>query len=247
MACSFSEDTGYHERTFVFSGRSAPKQDYRARLSFQVLDQSYENTFRVECHSIVCTRSDDIQASEAKNDWKGQRAKRIQQPSAEVATARGQIDDIKRLLDEYDDEDLTKEEDDEVYDLHRDLRKEDLKTFLVETRNAEVTKKPQASYRDKVRGGIVYVFCISNTEYWSKATLPKDEAIPYLQLSGIIALRKHCLSIIADRQLRLTTKFVTNDIPALLGEAGLWVESGAGSANAEQKSAVRRTLDKIER
>ncbi|KAF3809574.1 hypothetical protein GCG54_00012860 [Colletotrichum gloeosporioides] len=205
---------------------------------------------------IVCTRSDDIQASEAKNDWKGQRAKRIQQLSAEVATARGQIDEIKRLLDEYDDEDLTEEEEDEVYDLHRDLRKEekfyeqklyDLKTFLVETRNAEVTKKLQASYRDKVRGGIVHVFCISNTEYWSKTMLPKDEAIPSLQLSGIIALRKHCLSIIAESQLRLATKFVTNDIPALLGEAGLWVESGAGSANAEQKSAVRRTLDKIER
>uniref|UniRef100_L2G701 DUF7605 domain-containing protein n=1 Tax=Colletotrichum fructicola (strain Nara gc5) TaxID=1213859 RepID=L2G701_COLFN len=122
-----------------------------------------------------------------------------------------------------------------------------LKTFLVETRNAEVTKKLQASYRDKVRGGIVHVFCISNTEYWSKAMLPKDEAIPSLQLSGIIALRKHCLSIIAESQLRLATKFVTNDIPALLGEAALWVESGAGSANAEQKSAVRRTLDKIER
>ncbi|KAL3290649.1 tat pathway signal sequence [Colletotrichum asianum] len=205
---------------------------------------------------IVCTRSDDIQASEAKNDWKGQRAKRIQQLSAEVATARGQIDEIKRLLDEYDDEDLTKEEEDEMYDLHRDLRKKekiweqklhDLKTFLVETRNAEVTKKLQASYRDKVRGGIVHVFCISNTEYWSKAMLPKDEAIPSLQLSGIIALRKHCLSIIAESQLRLATKFVTNDIPALLGEAALWVESGAGSANAEQKSAVRRTLDKIER
>ncbi|KAI8301025.1 hypothetical protein K4K61_009245 [Colletotrichum sp. SAR11_59] len=198
----------------------------------------------------------DIQASEAKNDWKGQRAKRIQQLSAEVATARGQIDEIKRLLDEYDDEDLTKEEEDEMYDLHRDLRKKekiweqklhDLKTFLVETRNAEVTKKLQASYRDKVRGGIVHVFCISNTEYWSKAMLPKDEAIPSLQLSGIIALRKHCLSIIAESQLRLATKFVTNDIPALLGEAALWVESGAGSANAEQKSAVRRTLDKIER
>ncbi|KAF4487271.1 Nuclear GTPase SLIP-GC [Colletotrichum fructicola Nara gc5] len=183
---------------------------------------------------IVCTRSDDIQASEAKNDWKGQRAKRIQQLSAEVATARGQIDEIKRLLDEkrkfWDRNYMT-----------------NLKTFLVETRNAEVTKKLQASYRDKVRGGIVHVFCISNTEYWSKAMLPKDEAIPSLQLSGIIALRKHCLSIIAESQLRLATKFVTNDIPALLGEAALWVESGAGSANAEQKSAVRRTLDKIER
>ncbi|KAI8242740.1 hypothetical protein K4K53_003544 [Colletotrichum sp. SAR 10_77] len=198
----------------------------------------------------------DIQAPEAKKDWKGQRAKRIQQLSDEVTTARGEIDEIKRFLDEYDDEDLTEEEKDEVYELNRELRKtekiweqklHDLKTFLVETRNAEVTKKLLASYRDKVQGGIVHVFCISNTEYWSKATLPKDEAIPSLQLSGIIALRKHCLSIIADSQLRLATKFVTNDIPALLGEAGLWVESGAGSANAEQKLAVRRTLDKIER
>ncbi|KAH0425848.1 hypothetical protein CcaCcLH18_10717 [Colletotrichum camelliae] len=205
---------------------------------------------------IVCTRSDDIQAAEAKKDWKGQRAKRIQQLSDEVATARGEIDEIKRFLDEYDDEDLAEEEKDEVYDLNRNLRKtekiweqriHDLKTFLIETRNADVTKKLQASYRNKVRGGVVHVFCISNTEYWSKAMLPKDEAIPSLQLSGIIALRKHCLSIIADSQLRLATKFVTNDIPALLGETGLWVESGAGSASAEQKSAVRKTLENIER
>ncbi|KAI8270078.1 hypothetical protein K4K58_012264 [Colletotrichum sp. SAR11_239] len=207
----------------------------------------------------LCTKDQtflDILASEAIKDWKGKRAKRIQQLSNEVGTARGEIDEIQRSLDEYYDEDLTEEEKGEVYDLNRDLRKtekiweqkiHDLKTFLVETRNAEVTKKLLASYRDKVRGGIVHVFCISNTEYWSKAMLPKDEAMASLQLSGIIALRKHCLSIIADSQLRLATKFVTNDIPALLGEAGLWVESGAGSADAEQKLAVRRTLDKIER
>ncbi|KAK2739133.1 hypothetical protein CKAH01_18700 [Colletotrichum kahawae] len=180
----------------------------------------------------------------------------IQQLSAEVATARGAIDEIKLSLDEYEDEDLTEEEKDEVYQLNRNLRKteklweqriHDYKTLLVETRNAEVTKKLQAGYRDKIRAGIVHVFCVSNTDYWSKAMLPKDEAIPSLQLSGIIALRKHCLSIIADSQLRLATKFVANDIPALIGDAGLWVESGAGSADAEQKSAVRKTLDKIER
>lgn len=74
---------------------------------------------------LLILNAQDIQASEAKNDWKGQPAKRIQQLSAEVATARGQIDEIKRLLDEYDDEDLTQEEEDEVYDLHRDLRREE--------------------------------------------------------------------------------------------------------------------------
>ncbi|KAI8182578.1 hypothetical protein K4K51_000851 [Colletotrichum sp. SAR 10_75] len=220
------------------------RDDFQVDVELFTQDDLMEQTFL------------DIQAPEAKKDWKGQRAKRIQQLSDEVTTARGKIDETKRFLDEYDDEDLTEEEKDEVYELNRELRKtekiweqklHDLKTFLVETRNAEVTKKLLASYRDKVRGGIVHVFCISNTEYWSKATLPKDEAIPSLQLSGIIALRKHCLSIIADSQLRLATKFVTNDIPALLGEARLWVESGVGSANAEQKSAVRRTLGKIER
>lgn len=115
------------------------------------------------------------------------------------------------------------------------------------TRNEAVIAQLHQKYDPNVPAGTLRVFCVSNNEYWEKRSRPKDEALPYLQLSCIIALRKHCLSIIAETQLREATRFATNDIPALLGEVALWVESGAGSTNAEQKRAVRETLDKIER
>ncbi len=37
------------------------------------------------------------------------------------------------------------------------------------------------------------------------------------------------------------------DIPALLGDIALWIESGAGSADAEQKRTIRETLNELER
>lgn len=91
------------------------------------------------------------------------------------------------------------------------------------------------------------VFCISNTDYWDNRYLPKDEALPLIYLSGIPEIRKHCLSMVASSQLRIATKYVRDDIPALLGDVALWVESGAGSMDAEQKRAIREALDKVEK
>lgn len=90
------------------------------------------------------------------------------------------------------------------------------------------------------------VFCVSNRLYWDERHKPRDVALPSLQLSGILALRSHCLKIVADSQLSIAKSFIHNDIPALLGEATLWVESGAGSACAEQKRQIHDTLNIIE-
>lgn len=90
------------------------------------------------------------------------------------------------------------------------------------------------------------MFCVSNILYWDERHKPRDVALPSLQLSGILALRKHCLGIIADSQLSIAKRHIENDIPAILGEAALWVESGAGSAVAEQKLHIRDTLNLIE-
>ncbi|GJC81467.1 nuclear GTPase SLIP-GC [Colletotrichum liriopes] len=226
---------------------------------------------------IVCTKSDDIRAEEAKKDWKGARAKRIQELSDGVSGTQCQIDDTNLELAEFEDVELTEEEKDEELELNRRLRKLgqgppsiltssstsltmflsrrkvlqqkafDLKEYLIKTRNASVSKELQKEYSPKVPAGTLHVFCVSNTEYWAKRRLAKDEALPSLHLSGILALRKHCLAIIGDSQLSIATKFVANDVPALLGDVALWIESGAGSASAEQKQAVRRTLDKVER
>ena len=90
------------------------------------------------------------------------------------------------------------------------------------------------------------MFCVSNTDYWERHSQSRDEALPFLQLSGILAVRKHCFSIVADSQLRIAAHYVVDEIPAFLADIELWVQSGAGTASTEQKGAVRETLDEIE-
>jgi hypothetical protein len=52
--------------------------------------------------------------------------------------------------------------------------------------------------------------------------------------------------MVADRQFRVATKYIQDDIPALLEDVELWVQSGAGSVDAEQKAAIRETLNMLE-
>lgn len=75
---------------------------------------------------------------------------------------------------------------------------------------------------------------------------PKTVALPLLELSGILEVRKHCLSIVAESQLRAATEYLTNAIPAILGSLELWVESGSGTVEAEKKRVVREQLEEIE-
>lgn len=101
-------------------------------------------------------------------------------------------------------------------------------------------------YGSRVPGGGLKVFCISNTDYWEHRYLPKDDALPLLQLSGIMAIRRHCISMVASSQLRIATKYIRDSIPAILGDITLWVQSGAGSVTAERKQAIRETLNALE-
>lgn len=100
--------------------------------------------------------------------------------------------------------------------------------------------------RHKVPGGGLRVFCISNTGYWEHRDLPKDIALPFLELSEIIAVRKHCISMVANTQLCIATKYIRDDIPATLSDITLWVESGAGTLSAERKNTVRETINVLE-
>ncbi|KAK1447563.1 hypothetical protein CMEL01_09402 [Colletotrichum melonis] len=207
---------------------------------------------------IVCTKSDDIRVEEAMKDWRGRHADRIQQLSNAVSTTQADIENINLDLAEIDElemTELTDEEQRESIRLHNEQRRTnavlkknlfELKEYLMKTRNAIVTRQLRTAYEDKIAGGNLAVFCVSNILYWDERHKPRDVALPSLQLSGILALRKHCLGIIADSQLSIAKRYIDNDIPAMLGEAALWVESGAGSAGAEQKLHIRDTLNLIE-
>jgi hypothetical protein len=96
-------------------------------------------------------------------------------------------------------------------------------------------------------GGNLHVFCASNKIYWdSRHVVPKDRALPLLRLSGILDIRRHCLSLVSESQLRIARHYIQHDISDVVNNVQLWVQSGAGSANAEQKQAVRQTLDALE-
>ena len=121
-----------------------------------------------------------------------------------------------------------------------------LKKYLVTTRNNIVTKSLTDIYKERVYGGTFRVFCVSNDDYWRLRNEPGDIARPLMQLSGIIAVRTHCISIMAESQLRAVKRFIRDSIPAILSEVTLWVQSGAGSVSAERKQALRESLSVLE-
>jgi len=116
----------------------------------------------------------------------------------------------------------------------------------METRNHKVRRGLEALYGPQVTNGRLHVFTVSNTEYWENREQPRDEALQHLRLSGILDIRRHCLSIVAESQFRVVTNYIRGSIPAVLNDTALWVESGAGSRGAEEIRAVRNVLNTLE-
>lgn len=208
---------------------------------------------------IICTRSDDIKAEEAKKDWKGERARDVHTIQNIAAAARQNHSRLAGELKVYDDadpDDLLDEEKDEYIRLRRrvvearkvvDQRNFELKSFLICTRNEIVRQQLQERYEGQIPGDELSVFCVSNVDYWKKRDQPKDVSIDLLELSGMLEVRKYCISIVAESQLRAATLYMRRKIPALLDSLQLWVQSGSGSLTAEKKKAIRDTLDNVER
>ncbi|KAG7286745.1 hypothetical protein NEMBOFW57_009059 [Staphylotrichum longicolle] len=196
--------------------------------------------------SIICTKSDDIRADEALRDWGGAEASRIQRRIDNLATAeeesstiRDRLDELRELGDEIEDDEKFEKE-----CLYEELDQLKLQRHLITTRNALVQSELHHLYRNDIQGGDLHVFCASNVLYWENRHLrSRDRAIRFLELSGIIAIRRHCMALVSESQLRLATAYVRDDIPKLLSSIELWVDSGAGTADAEKKQAVREALD----
>jgi hypothetical protein len=75
---------------------------------------------------------------------------------------------------------------------------------------------------------------------------PRNRSLPYLELSGIIDLRRHCIGIVSAGQKRAARRYMTEDVPALLHSLELWVEAGARGANAQQKVEIREAIERLE-
>ncbi|KAK4249146.1 hypothetical protein C7999DRAFT_39705 [Corynascus novoguineensis] len=203
--------------------------------------------------SIICTKSDQIRADEAQRDWRGAQAAEIQRRKDLLATAEGELAKIREPLDELNDlDDLFEEEEIQKARLYERLERKgaeienikfELQRYMITERNALVESELQALYRDKIPGGVLYVFCASNTLYWDKRNLrSRVRALPFLELSGIVAIRRHCMALVSESQLRAASKYLRDDIPNLLSNIKLWVRTGLESADAGRKQAVQKAI-----
>jgi hypothetical protein len=113
-----------------------------------------------------------------------------------------------------------------------------LKRFIVTLRNDKVSRDLRQQYRNHPIATSLRIFCVSNSTYWDTREKPSDIALPYLQFSGIMDLRRYCIGVVAQSRLEATRKFIKDEIPALLGSIELWVDAGSGNANAESKQKV---------
>lgn len=95
-------------------------------------------------------------------------------------------------------------------------------------------------------GHKIQVFCVSNVLYRDWRRKPKIQSEPWLRLSGIIGLRRYCMGLTDDAQLRSLQNYLSIDIPALLGNVSSWVQAGAKTSTAEQKENVRAALDELQ-
>lgn len=121
-----------------------------------------------------------------------------------------------------------------------------LRSFLIETRNRKVTRRLRDQYQPTAPNNNLKVFCVSNTRYWQYRSRPLEIARPVLALSGILDVRRHCISIVAQSQFRAANNFMRVEIPALLRSIEMWVRSGAGDITIERRLAIRECVNAIE-
>ncbi|KAG6364212.1 hypothetical protein INS49_005810 [Diaporthe citri] len=201
---------------------------------------------------IVCTKSDDIDPEEIKDDWGKEPGRKIRKLLKSLRSIERELKETDEELETFHDlPNMGPETHQELLELLEDRRNiekqrnaEDyeLKKYAIEMRNAYVVRRLQETYQGHTTAETLHIFCVSNTMYWERRMAEKSVAEPFLSLSGIVAIRKHCTAMVSSSQLRTSSSFLDNDVPTLLSEIELWVQSGSGSSSAEQKEAVRRVL-----
>lgn len=205
---------------------------------------------------IVCTKSDDINLEEIKNDWGQEQGRQIRSMMKSLRSVERELKDVDEELATFQDlPDMEPETQRDLFkflgakktlEKQRNDKDFEMKRYAIEMRNAYVLRRLQETYQDYTEAETLHIFCVSNTMYWERRMDEKSVAEPFLNLSGIIAIRKHCTAMVAASQLRTSKNFLDNSVPSLLSDIDLWVQSGSGSTSAEQKEAVRNVLDKIE-
>ncbi|KAF2016013.1 hypothetical protein BU24DRAFT_422330 [Aaosphaeria arxii CBS 175.79] len=113
-----------------------------------------------------------------------------------------------------------------------------IENFIVGLRNRKIRNEILGNYRDHPASAGLTVFCVSNSVYREYRQKAVADAIPWLNMSNIINLRRHCVGIVAESHLRAALAYMNDDFPAFLGSTQLWLEAGSGGTSAERKKVI---------
>ncbi|EON64079.1 hypothetical protein W97_03309 [Coniosporium apollinis CBS 100218] len=164
--------------------------------------------------AIVCTNSDKINEKTARRDYCGA-GKRIQQA----------------VMDSLDVEIQAARNANNLSLTERLQRRQ--KFLLVDARNERVKDGLQEGYRTKVPGGMLEVFCVSNTTYEKYSA---EGVVDMVNASGIPELRRFCYSVTAEAQFLEAKHFLQSRLSSMLSSIQLWTtRCPDGSVNQLQE------------
>jgi hypothetical protein len=122
-----------------------------------------------------------------------------------------------------------------------------LQHYIASHRNGTVTKQLQHAYGTRIPNRETQIFCVSNEYYWGNRHQDRTHSCDYVRLSNIPDVRRFCLSIVPENQLRAVKNYLQNQIPVLLEDLRLWTESGSAvSSTGETRRAILSILDDLE-
>jgi hypothetical protein len=224
-----------------------------ADISRAITDESIKDVFELASSAklnkvdIVCTMADNIELDEIMSvDWPAEKdnIERLQQ---RISCNKPEIEEFERIFlscpsdftgAEFEDHvNLKKSNDSDNFDLLR---------IVIGLRNDKVKSGLRKAYQYHPLAANLNVFCVGNKMYQENREKPAAIALPYLDLSGILNLRRYCIGIVAQSRLHAIRQFIKDALPALIGSVGLWVESGSGNATTESKEPILAAVSHIQ-
>ncbi|KAI8622837.1 hypothetical protein F5Y19DRAFT_482375 [Xylariaceae sp. FL1651] len=230
-----------------------------------VTDRSVEGIFDLAQHKdksnigIICTNSDHFKPEEERDNCRDVQMRiMIEHKIGACIRDREIIQSIDEYLDAEDNSnaEITAEKRNAQTSFFMQKRKAErqleqhefnLKKYLMEVRAQRISDELREKYGDRTSSRNLAVFFVSNTMYWDNRQKLRDRAVPWLELSGILAVRRHCMGMVSESQFALASKFLRDEVGALLSDVELWVRSGAESTTAERRRLVREVLEVVER
>ncbi|QKX56123.1 uncharacterized protein TRUGW13939_03223 [Talaromyces rugulosus] len=206
--------------------------------------------------AVVCTQSDAIVPIQTRKDYPRE-SNRILEIEQDVLDQKGILASLEQeyidfgdfpptSMEESQDRFEVQQERDRALKLLSELEFQ-LSHYIINIRNRDVSSYLQSLYNSDLREGNLKTFCISNTIYWQERDKPTQKALPFLNLSGIIELRRYCIGIVAESHLKETINYMKHEIPTLLNSVQIWIDASLGDANAERKQEILNTVSAIQR